>query len=728
MKTYRDIKPIIRVGITVIVMLVASGFQLLSYSQSKPKKDAPPTQKEMEEMMREVQAEMDNMSDEDKKVLDSMGFSMPSLNMPKLTDKQIAEAYENEARIVPKKNTGRISSISKAPLTDATIRTFLSTTHAKVAATLTPAAKTKGEEITKLVKTQYNSPVATGNAAAGLWMLGRSKLALYVMGKACLDDPANSDNTNNYAAMLSMSGAEEFAIPLLEKLNKQFPGNSTILNNLGQAWFGLGDIDKANTYLDNVIRIYAWHPQANYTKSFIEESKGNTKGAVEAVKRSIKKAYSPEKETRLNKLGSKLKSDDLNWDPPMPQDPLGLEKFKWPEYPKTVVENAPLKIEWDLFKASCNAEIERLQAQQRKLEQEMATISQARMSKLLKAGQAGQYVAPLPPMAAKATAKLKYLVDGKDGQLANNYKRKGEALAKAYEQAGDLEETLSKQLEAIRIKYEDKFGEGKPNPFDAACGEENAAKNNFLAKSNALLNAASNDFLDFLRRKTNDEMYYYQYTMWPEVFEPTKVNAKIAWLTTVRNQKVMFQDKSSWCQPTSQKKKDGPFKLAEFDDVHCEYHSMLTTPVGTIRTDCSRMTSELDLKFVKLGLKQDMNKETFGDQFMSCSVEVGAGVSVGSRNLGPIKAEASIGGAVAMEFDRTGITDVILKGSAGISVGTDIIKDGSDASGMKVGTDMKDGGANDVGVIKDLQLEVGVKGQVSMISGISSVGGSGLFE
>ena len=59
------------------------------------------------------------------------------------------------------------------------------------------------------------------------------------------------------------------------------------------------------------------------------------------------------------------------------------------------------------------------------------------------------------------------------------------------------------------------------------------------------------------------------------------------------------------------------------------------------------VTSELDLKIIKLGLKQNMEKgtndgsvmENFADQFMTCSVEVGADKSAGfDSNL--LKAEA----------------------------------------------------------------------------------------
>jgi hypothetical protein len=150
---------------------------------------------------------------------------------------------------------------------------------------------------------------------------------------------------------------------------------------------------------------------------------------------------------------------------------------------------------------------------------------------------------------------------------------------------------------------------------------------------------------------------------------------------------------------------------AEFDDVHCVYHSQFTTPVGTIKTDCSRMTTELDLKFIKLGLKQDMNKETFNDQFMSCSVEVGVSAGAGIKN-GPLKAEASAGVAVGAEFDRSGLKDVVVKVNAGVSAGTDVIDGGSMAG---------------VG-ISDLSADAGVQGQVSLISGKSSMESTGLLQ
>lgn len=702
--------------ISLLLLMIAS----TSFSQpvKKPaQKEKPPTQKELNDMMKEMQNTMDNMSPEDKKAIDNLGIKMPNTNpikknMEGISDSQLKKAYEDEKRIVPLKNVQRIASISKTPLTNASLRPFLATAHTKVVTSIEQESKIKGEEIYQLINKLYNSPIATGNTAASLLMIGKIELALYIMGKACLDEPENIDNLNNYAAMLSMGGAEQLAIPILEKLNKQFPKNTTLLNNIGQAWFGLGDIDKAEKYLDSTIRIFANHPQANYTKSFIEESKGHKAEAIQSAKRSIKNAFSQEKVNRLNKLKYELKSDDLDWKFHMPQDPLGLEKFKWPDYPANVDQSEILEKEWDAFKKSCGTEIDNLHEKEKNLEAEFESAQQKLTHMLLQAGNKGLMIDPFPRFAYKAFIKLKYLVDGKDGQLANNYQKKIQAIAETAIHNIIYEENLRKELEALNKKYEDKFGEGKENPFAAACADDNKANNTYLGSVNSLMEQNVRDYLNFLRRKINDEVYYYQYTMWPEQFELAKVQAKIAWLNSIKSQGVAFKNKSSWCQAGTGDLGQKPFKLQAFDDVHCEYHSELSTPVGTIRADCSRLTTTLDLKFIKLGLKQDMDKNTFNDQFMNCTVEVGAGVDLGAKNLGPIKAELSVAGAIAVEIDRTGITDVIVKGTAGVSVGTDVINDGS-AAGLGV---------------KDLQIEVGVKGQVSIITGKGSIEGTGVLE
>ncbi len=701
--------------LTVFILSIS-----IAFSQSKPKQktgDATPTQQEMQDMMKEAQKELDNLSPEDKKMMEDMGIKMPDMNnvgnsVSGVSDAQLQKAFEDENRIVPNKDLARIGSISKAPLTNTALPSYLSTVHNSVVAQLKPASKTKGEEIYQLIKAQYNSPVATGNTAASLWMLGKAELALYVMGKACLDNPTNVDNLNNYASMLSMSGAEQLSIPIFEKINRQFPKNSTILNNLGQAWFGLGDIDKATNYLDSTIHIYAYHPQANFTKSFIEESKGNTSAAVECVRKSIKHAYSKEKEDRLRKMGHEIEGKDIRFPFKPNPNPLNLSSFEHPDLPGSVDESIALEKLWKKFKDDCELQSQILNSKLVKAEQVMKVAYEQRKNEniaIVKNSINSGYVTGsldlVPLYAPTASLKLKEIMEGNDG-YEFRVKKALEDMAAHIQSLAPLKEKYEEQIEILNEADLEQTGEGLPNKD--FCPQKKAVADAFLSAYNPGLQKKWETYLDITKRRLNEEVYWYQFIQWPEQFEVTKLTYEITWLGAISD--ISFESITQYkCQPKPPLKTGG--KLAEFDDVHCVYHSQFSTPVGTIRTDCSRMTTELDLKFIKLGLKQDMDKETFNDQFMSCSVEVGVSVGAGIKN-GPLKAEASAGVAVGAEFDRNGLKDVVVKVNAGVSAGTDVIDGGSMAG---------------VG-ISDLSADAGVQGQVSLISGKSSVESTGLLE
>lgn len=699
-----------------LLMIVLMLMCLSSFAQQKSKskeKDKPPTQKEMEEMMKEAQKELDNMSEEDKKMMKEMGIKIPSMkDVPQVTDKQLADAWENENRIVPNKDVARINSISKTPITNSAMPSYLTTAHSSVVAQLKSASKTKGEEIYQLIKSQNNSPIATGNTAASLWMLGKAELALYVMGKACLDNPTNTDNLNNYASMLSMSGAEQLSIPMFERINRQFPKNSTVLNNLGQAWFGLGDIDKATKYLDSTIRIYAYHPQANFTKSFIEESKGNTPAAVECMRKSIKHAYSKEKEDRLRKMGHELKGKDLRFPFKPNPNPLNLSSFKHPDFPSSVDESIVLEKLWKKFKEDCAEQSQILSGRLAQAEQVMMKANDQRVKEnmaivnnSMNSGYVTGSLELVPFHSPKALLKLNEITDGNDGYAFRVTKALKDVTAHMLSNA-PLKEKYEEQIEILTKADLEQTGEGLPNKD--FCPQKKAVADAYLSAYNPGLQKKWETYLDLTKRKLNEEIYWYQFIQWPEQFEVTKLTFELGWLKAISD--VHFESITQYkCEAKAPLKPGG--KLAEFDDVHCEYHSEFKTVVGTIKTDCSRMTTELDLKFIKLGLKQDMNKETFNDQFMSCSVEMGVSAGAGIKN-GPLKAEASIGAAVGAEFDRSGLKDIVVKVNAGVSAGTDVIDGGSMAG---------------VGV-SDLSADAGVQGQVSLISGKSSVESTGLLQ
>ncbi|MCP9753183.1 M48 family metallopeptidase, partial [Ferruginibacter sp. HRS2-29] len=269
----------------------------------KPK-EKPPTQKEMEDLLKLAQDAMKDISPEDKKLMDSMGIKIPTFsNMPNVSDQQLADAYTQDGSgvVVPAKKTALIAQIPKTIFSTAQLEAYVQSTNASIADMIKPEAKQLAEKILLQFKNDPYPGAMVAASANGLWLLGYQEPAVYLMGKAIQLLP-NADNYSNYAAYLTMMGAAHMAIPILQKLNNVHKKNSTIYNNLAQAWLQMGDGDKAEKYIDSAIMIYAYHPQANFTKCLLQEARGEMTNAVISLKRSIKHSATKKKLDKLQAM------------------------------------------------------------------------------------------------------------------------------------------------------------------------------------------------------------------------------------------------------------------------------------------------------------------------------------------------------------------------------------------------------------------------------------------
>ena len=679
-------------------------------------------------MMKEAQKALDEMDPETKKMMDSLGIKMPSMkDIPKVSDKQLADAWEDENRIVPIKDNARIAGISKTIITSSAVTEHLRLVHEQLINKLEPAIVQTSEKIYNWLKTKSPGARATGNAGAGLWMMGYPEHALYMLSNACMDDPDDADNLNNFAACLTMGGAEQLALPVLSYLNKQYPQNSTILNNIGQAWFGLGDMDRATKYLDSSLTLCPWHAQANLTKSRIEESKGNTAQAIALVKHSIQKNYSREKEDRLRKLGYKLKGDDLDWMFPRKSDPLGLEEFRRPDFPTSVMESITLKPIWDDFRDRCTNEIKALKTKMKEAEETMQRDDQRRQnenlalvkSSLSQGAMLGNLTV-VPLYTPKASLKLKEISEAKDG-YAFQLQRIGKSIADHIVSSAPLAAEYRKTIEEITERELEQTGEGKPSL--SFCPQKRDVADKYLAAYNIKLQALANDYLKHTRNRLNEEAYWYKFMQWPDQYEFTKLNIKIGWLETLRD--ANFESITEYkCATPKPPKNIG--KLSNFNDIHCQYHSEMNLGIGSMENDCDKMTTKIDISVKGFGLKgkltQDFgdNKKTFSDQFVNCTVELGYKDGVGFGK-GPIRAEAKVGAYGFVEIDRTGFTDGGIKVTADIKAGTNIIKpkDGTESAIDKNGNpiDLSQGPVKDISV-----TVIGAEAKISIMSGFSMEG------
>jgi tetratricopeptide (TPR) repeat protein len=679
----------------IIVLLFAFLVYGSSFAQpgkKPPQKDKPPTQKEMEDMMKQMQKELDGMSPEDKRMMDSMGIKLPSTrDIPKLSDKQWADALEDENRVVPKRDAARIAAIPK-PVMDAKMGAYLAAIQKKVSATSKPEVLGMAKKIDSYFQALSKTPAETGNMCMAFWIAGKPQMALYLMGETCVMTPNNFDNLSNYAAMLSMQGAQHLAIPILNNLNTKFPKNSTLLNNLGQAWFGLGEITKAEKYLDSAIRIYAYHPQANFSKALIEESKGNTKKAVELVKKSIKHSYSKEKEEKLKQLGYKLLLDDVYIPFKPGPDPLGLGSTHRPDYPKTLDELKTLKTAWKNFNNDCDNRILQLQKQLNEAAQKYSTDLTKLASQVRK-----DYTS-----VSNVSTLVKEPLFIKKGSLAMS-------------KATEFYETQFKQLKAMRVKLAADLSEiqkhHKRAAPEAPCDAHRDAENDFLKSYNDTKQTADEAALKLFKQYYNELAYWSQYTSTDaNQFEIIRLQFLIDWLMKNKEyQPLLYSEFEELECLEPEEAEEG--KLSEFDVIACKYKSKLKFLMITIESNCSRMTSEFDFMFLKYVRKDDFERAE-GDTYIASTITVSAEAGK-ALEAGPLKVEAKLGAGVELEFSRTGLEDVTLIAEAKVGAGTNIFDENEETGSPGIGLAGKDAFPT--------TEEVGVEGRISLISGHGSL-------
>lgn len=683
-------------------------------AQKKPA-SRPPAQSDMKKMMKEMEEivkEMESeMSDEDKKMMDSLGIKLPDMkkvssSVSGISDKQLAAAFEEEERIVPKKNTARIAAIPK--VTNQTMPAYLKAVHAQVSKALPAPATAFAEKVYNYCMQSKISPAQMDKVSAGFWLSGKTGIAVYLLGKACTQT-TDGDCRGNYAAQLSMMGAPHLAIPVLQVLNTAFPKNSTLLNNLGQAWFGLGEIGKAEKYLDSAIAIYPFHPQANLTKSRIEESKGNTTKAIECVKKSIKHSYTKEKEEALSRLGYKLKMNDLSYFFKADSDPLSVNKFKRPDYPMNVEEMKVLKPLWEKFNEALAAEMAKLQKemqdqQARQMNNTGDMVAQA-MQAMQSGGKAPAFMRP-PLYARKASLVLT--------QLEKYEERVQQGLVEKFK-------VLQADLDKIEKEYR------IPAP-EAPCAVHRDTYNEYLRKYNTRKKVFDDDVIAARKRYYNEIAYWSQYTSTDKaMYEMIRLRFRISWLQILgeglyqpKLNGPLFED----CPKEEEEAMGGELQAFANTDA-CRYKSQLKLGPLKIKSNCNLMSSELDFMFLQISRKDDFDRAE-GDNYLSSTVRLSAEIGK-DISAGPLKAEAKLGGGVEVAMGRNGVEDVVLIAEAKLGAGLNVL-DEYEAPAGSTGKYDRPG----IGIAgKDVfptTVEAGLEGRVSILSGQGNVSGTGALS
>jgi tetratricopeptide (TPR) repeat protein len=640
-------------------------FLLLISFSIKPAFSQTPSKKEMQEQMQSAMNELNeqiadtekqlteakkNKADEAtiKELEDQLAMlkkqvaMMGGLNrqVGKISDKTIQTVSEENIGSVPKRDITRINALPKQTMTDVELVLFVQKVSTAIDKKLLVSQKNNAQELYGEINMKSKSPDAAGNIAVLCWMCGSTDMALWILGKACMSDMSNTDNLNNYAGLLSMAGGEQLAIPILQNLEKKFPDNTTILNNLGQAWYGLGDMSNAKKYLNKTAALFPAHPLANETKSGIEKSEGQTQKSIESLQQSMEADFTTEKETELNEMGRVVKYEDVPFHYPAPAEPLGIEKFLQtiPEYNMsggTVAEIS--RMEWEDYR-------NKLQAAQKILGEQIEVLKKKAddYEKRLLANPG-----LLKPYNNKVhkTAKRKLML-----LMAEWGSERMVALAKKMMIAGD---TIG--------KWRDEYQKSLPDD----CAGRRAAADAFNAKANTLWHQRNSEWITFQKQFLGEQarLSLYAYTDRSE-YELIIAVIKSHFLSYLAGLQCEFE---VGCIKTEPEKPGGKI-LPDFDEMNCQYKTELAIPyfekIFSIKVECNKMTTEFDVKYLKGSLEENLANGKYHG-----TVEVQGKIGSDKQKYGPIEIGTQIKAGAGVDFNEGGIQDVYVTGKVGVKAG-----------------------------------------------------------
>jgi len=559
-----------------------------------------------------------------------------------------------------KKDSTRIAQIARTPQTSTEMEGHLRAVTAAVEQRLKPAPRAAAEKLyAKLKAAGIRNAVAS--AASGVWMSGLAEMGLYLMGRAALDNPDNTEHLNNYAAFLVMSGAEPQAVPILQKLKAQYPENTTVLNNLAQAWYGLGDVDEATQQLDAVLRRLPAHSQANYTKAEILEAKGDKVGAAAAIALSAQDGYSDAKARMAKRLGKVLAADIGNKPPRQAVDAMGLQKLLLPDFCSGIAESAVCDARWKAFHEAVTRKATVIQQRMKVFELEDKALEGKSQSEQLKVMMERNQMSASRPFAVMADRQKRALFErSKNKPIMGSavWRNETEGLGRNIKLLG-----LDKNLADIDRRFADQFGEGKANPFDAYCSVLRGTYDKYVKDANGLAAQTAARLITTNNPYFNEDVHLARFMMSDRQFERYKLQQQLSYLSLLSTVTAVPGPLSVGMNCPAAAPMSLSANLQDFYDVKCDHVISFSIPkIGNWEVRCNRMTLNVNASIGPIDLAINRIDDLDNARIVRGRVEIGTSKST---DVGPIEVGAT--GSTYVEFDGSGVSGVGARG--GIDVG-----------------------------------------------------------
>ncbi|HEY0678159.1 MAG TPA: hypothetical protein VGD17_07725 [Chitinophagaceae bacterium] len=188
--------------------------------------------------------------------------------------------------------------------------------------------------------------------------------ALLLMMQVAQKEPDSLVVWNNLAAMYNQAGMQHRAIPMLRYCLQQDPSSSMVLNNLGQSFYGLGDLIKARLYFLESLALDSLNPEANHAMGMLHMFEKKYDDAMRYFERELTVAFRNSTLAYAAKMGKKFnlralakRRNQLNGRPEKDFfEEINLGKFSIPDFPSNIEEAYAQVPEYITFGSSVQLE------------------------------------------------------------------------------------------------------------------------------------------------------------------------------------------------------------------------------------------------------------------------------------------------------------------------------------------------------------------------------------
>ena len=513
---------------------------------------------------------------------------------------------------------------------------YLQQLHSSISDAIKPNEKKKADALINDKKLTQSKDISKTALAA--WLQNAPAASLYLHSKAVTTNPSDALAANNFSAFLIMGGLPEKSIPILEYWNKQKPSEATLLSNLGNAYYRLGDVNKAMQYLQQCVLKDTLNPIANKILSLLYLKKADVKKAEEHATKSLATSYDREVEKMLRQLNKKVKPGEVMTRYHKKEFPL-LKRIKMPAMPASLDE-------MDFFAANLEAEKNSVDNTIAAIQAKIPVSNDDAKQRLLMVGLRNG----VSPLQVKAQA---IIMDAME-----MYKKDAISEADVFQfNLGKVSAPHNVRLKAIAKKYNDQLGKlegGEGGNEDkiaalelAKCKNINDENGKYLAELSPLVN-------EYVQRQEYiSRRYYRDYANWAPYWLPQEkgnfLTIQMDYLKDISNllgQYKLLSMQQCTFDEVVQEKKD--FVLKEWEDEYCaNFKGKIKMVVSTITWTCNSWGIEggegLVLEF-EASYKDDgsLNEFTIGG---------GLGESFNVGGFGAVEVEA---GTSIKEFIKIG--------------------------------------------------------------------------